>query len=92
MELGLGQCTQWRLAIRIQSGRGRTSGPRTANLQRSVTMPENLRLNAILAETLGDEVGHTASMPAMIYLSLNNVGNDLITLPLIRNVVFKPFC
>ena len=44
-------------------------------------MPENLRLNAILAETLGDEVGHTASMPAMIYLSLNNVGNDLITLP-----------
>ena len=50
-------------------------------LQRSVAMPENLRLNAILAETLGDEVGHTASMPAMIYLSLNNVGNDLITLP-----------
>ena len=50
-------------------------------LQRSVAMPENLQLNAILAETLGDEVGHTASMPAMIYLSLNNVGNDLITLP-----------
>ena len=50
-------------------------------LQRSVAMPENLQLNAILAETLGDEVGHTATMPAMIYLSLNNVGNDLITLP-----------
>ena len=50
-------------------------------LQRSVAMPENLRLNAILAETLSGEVGHTASMPAMIYLSLNNVGNDLITLP-----------
>ena len=50
-------------------------------LQRSVAMPENLRLNAILAETLGDELGHTASMPAMIYLSLDNVGNDLISLP-----------
>ena len=50
-------------------------------LQRNVEMPENLKLDAILAKTLGEQVGHTSSMPAMIYLSLSNVGSDTIALP-----------
>ena len=49
--------------------------------QRMVEMPESLKLDAVLAETLGQENSHTTSMPAMIYLSLSNVGTDLITLP-----------
>ena len=50
-------------------------------LQRNVEMPENLKLDAVLAETLGEQNGHTTSMPAMIYLSLSNLGSDTIALP-----------
>ena len=53
--------------------------------QRTVEMPENLKLDAILAETLGQENSHTSSMPALIYLSLSNIGTDLITLPFDEN-------
>ena len=54
-------------------------------LQRTVEMPENLKFDALLAETLGEQVGHTASMPAMIYLSLSNLGSDAIALPFDTN-------
>ncbi|MEE2759803.1 MAG: hypothetical protein VYA86_07490 [Candidatus Thermoplasmatota archaeon] len=54
-------------------------------LQRTIEMPENLKLDAILAQTIGDQVGHTTSMPAMIYLSLSNLGTDTIEIPFHSN-------
>ena len=54
-------------------------------LQRTIEMPEALKLNAVLSESIGEQVGHTTSMPAMIYLSLSNLGAETIVLPFDSN-------
>ena len=54
-------------------------------LHRTIEMPENLHLEAILSETIGDQLGHTSSMPAMIHLALVNSGKSSIELPFDEN-------
>ena len=54
-------------------------------LHRTVEMPEHLEFNAILAETIGEQIGHTSDMPAMIHLSLSNSGTEEIVLPFDAN-------
>ena len=54
-------------------------------LHRTVEMPENLRLEAVLSETIGEQIGHTSAMPAMIHLALVNSGTDSIELPFDEN-------
>ncbi|MDP7328556.1 MAG: ArsR family transcriptional regulator [Candidatus Thalassarchaeaceae archaeon] len=54
-------------------------------LHRTVEMPANLQLEALLSETIGEQVGHTTAMPAMIYLSLTNSGTETIDLPFDEN-------
>jgi predicted transcriptional regulator len=48
---------------------------------RSSVMPEGLRLQAVLAETIGEQMGHTSEMPAMVLLSISNLGDEVIELP-----------
>ena len=50
-------------------------------LHRIIEMPENLQLDAVLSETIGEQVGHITGMPAMIYLSLTNTGTNAMDLP-----------
>ena len=54
-------------------------------LHRTIEMPDNLQLEAVLSETIGEQVGHTTGMPAMIYLSLANSGTDTIDVPFDEN-------
>ena len=54
-------------------------------LHRMVEMPANIQLEALLSETIGEQVGHTSAMPAMIYLSLTNSGTETIDLPFDEN-------
>jgi len=54
-------------------------------LHRIVEMPSNVHLEAVLSETIGEQVGHTTAMPAMIYLSLTNSGTETIDLPFEEN-------
>ncbi len=54
-------------------------------LQRSVEMPPDLKLKAVLAEALYDQFGYEIPMPTMIYLSLVNIGLDSILLPFDSN-------
>ena len=54
-------------------------------LHRTIEMPDNLQLEAVLSQTIGEQVGHTTAMPAMIYLSLANSGTDTIDVPFDEN-------
>jgi len=54
-------------------------------LHRTVEMPANIQLEAVLSETIGEQVGHTTAMPAMISLSLTNSGTETIDLPFDEN-------
>lgn len=54
-------------------------------LHRIVEMPENLHLEAVLAETIGEQNGHNGDMPAMIFLTLSNSGVETIDLPFDQN-------
>jgi len=53
---------------------------------RTVVIPANLQLQAVLAETVGEQPGHSSEMPAMVLLSLANTGESTIDLP------FDSFC
>ena len=57
----------------------------SVTFRRITTMPENLQLNAVLAENIGDEYGHNNAMPAMIHVSLVNVGAESLTIPFDSN-------
>ena len=54
-------------------------------LHRTVVMPDNLQLQAVLSETIGEQNGHTSAMPALIHLSLANSGTETIELPFDEN-------
>ena len=54
-------------------------------LHRTIDMPTYLHLEAVLAETIGDQIGHTSAMPALIHLALVNSGVDTIDLPFDEN-------
>jgi DNA-binding HxlR family transcriptional regulator len=54
-------------------------------LHRTTDMPTDLHLEAVLAETIGEQVGHTSAMPAFIHLALVNSGASTIELPFDEN-------
>ncbi len=64
---------------------GELSAIESVILHRTVEMPENLHLEATLSETIGDQIGHTSAMPAMIHLALANSGTETIELPFDEN-------
>ena len=49
--------------------------------RQTIEMPDFLELNAIIAENVGDQYGHTNAMPAMIHVSLVNTGTDSLEIP-----------
>ena len=54
-------------------------------LHRVVSMPEHIQLQSVLSETIGEQVGHTSDMPAMIHVSLFNSGSESTELPFDEN-------
>ena len=54
-------------------------------LHRTVEMPKNLHLEATLSETIGDQIGHTSAMPALVHLALVNSGTSTMELPFDEN-------
>jgi DNA-binding transcriptional ArsR family regulator len=54
-------------------------------LHRAVSMPEYIQLQSVLSETIGEQMGHTSDMPAMIHMSLVNSGPESIELPFDKN-------
>ena len=54
-------------------------------LHRTIEMPENLYLEAVLSETIGEQFGHTPAMPAVVHLALVNSGNIAIDIPFDEN-------
>ena len=69
------------LILEFEQPESSLSTTSTVEYHSIIEMPDNLELQAVLGETIGEQIGHTDSMPAMFHLKLVNTGHDIAEIP-----------